>query len=156
MPIEHLNPLPQLQPREVIATVMAALHRSNWDSPRSFYGFEIALKFLAPTHSAKLRSAKPAGFSRYLRQPHKISQIEWNEYRFEGDTVMLKDDDGRDEAYQMCSMRSSPTAEWQSARWKLVAVESDFGEGVCVSQLKPIHVAMPVHTTMSCTGTGIA
>ena len=37
---------------------------------------------------------------------------------------------GADEAYQMCSMRSAPTDQWQSARWKLVRVASDYGEFV--------------------------
>jgi hypothetical protein len=134
VPLEALNPSPTLEPREVISSVMAALHRSNWDSPTDFYGFEVALRFLAPTHAAKLKGAKPSGFSRYLRQPHKIKQIEWNEYRFEGELVMLKDDDEREEAYQMCSLRSSPTDEWQSARFKLVRVDSDFGEVSSLSQ----------------------
>jgi len=134
VPLESLNPSPMLAPREVISSVMAALHMSNWDSPTAFYGFEVALKFLAPTHAAKLRRAKPAGFSRYLRQPHKISQIEWNEYRFEGEVVMLTGAGGTEEAYQMVSMRSSPTVEWGSSRWKLTKVGVDFGEGVAPSQ----------------------
>ena len=66
VPLESLNPSPMLAPREVISSVMAALHMSNWDCPTAFYGFEVALRFLAPTHAAKLRRAKPAGFSRYL------------------------------------------------------------------------------------------
>jgi len=125
-----MEPTPLLSPRDVISSVMAALHRSNWDTPRAFYGFEIALRFLAPTHQAKLKRAKPGGFSRFLRQPHKISQIMWNEYRFEGEPIMLTDTTGRQEAYQMCSMRSSPSEPWMTSRWKLVNVESDFGEVV--------------------------
>jgi len=128
VPLEYLEPSPVLAPREVIGSVMAALHRSNWDTPRSFYGFEIALRFLAPTHQAKLKRAKPGGFSRFMRQPHKVQQITWNEYRFDGEVIMLRDADGREEAYQMCTMRSSPTDEWMAARWKLVNVDCDYGE----------------------------
>eukprot|EP00966_Prymnesium_polylepis_P148729 3436046-Prymnesium_polylepis.1 len=90
VPLEKLGPSPTLEPREVISSVMAALHRSNWDSPTPFYGFEVALRFLAPTHQAKQKKAKPAGFSRFMRQPHKVGQISWNEYRFEGPVIELK------------------------------------------------------------------
>ena len=44
--IKNLKPLPTMEPREVVSSLMDALHRSNWDSPRPFYGFEIALGFL--------------------------------------------------------------------------------------------------------------
>merc|ERR1719482_299264 len=115
VPLPHLNPAPALEVRDVISSVMAALHRSNWDSPSPLYGFEVALRFLAPTHAAKLRNAKPGGFARYLRQPHKIAQISWSEFRFEGDVVLLTSDEGVEEAYQMCSMRASPTDDWTSA-----------------------------------------
>ena len=67
-------------------------------------------------------------------RPHKIAQISWNEYRFEGDVITLEDADGREEAFQMMSMRSSPTEEWLSARWKLVKVTSDYGEFVSQPQ----------------------
>ena len=130
--VQNLLPSPILQPREVISSVMAALHRSNWDAPTPYYGFEVALRFLAPTHQAKLNNAKPAGFYRYLRQPHKVYEIEWNEWRFEGDliTLQMSDSNGipREEAYQQTSLRSSPDADWVSARWKLVKVDCDYGE----------------------------
>jgi hypothetical protein len=131
VPLQNLRPSPMLQPREVISSVMAALHRSNWDKPTPYYGFEVALRFLAPTHQAVLKKAKPAGFYRYLRQPHKRYEIEWNEYRFEGDLITLQTDVPgiiREEAYQQTSLRSSPDAEWLSARWKLVKVDCDYGE----------------------------
>jgi hypothetical protein len=134
MSLKHLTPSPALTERDVITSVMHALHRSNCDSPSAFYGFEIALRFLAPTHAAKLAKAKPAGFSRYMRQPHKASQISFTEYRFEGPLVNLQDDDGRDEAYQMVSMRDGPSDEWHSARFKLVKVEGDFGSTVLPAQ----------------------
>lgn len=130
VPLEALNPTPVLEVREVISSVMAALHRSNQDAPKELYGFEVAMRFLAPTHAAKLRGAKPGGFARYLRQPHKVGQINWGEYRYEGDTVYLTSDAGVAEAYQMCSMRPSPSSKWVSTRWKLVQVEADYGETV--------------------------
>ena len=130
VPMEHLNPLPQLAPREVVSSVMAALHRTNWEDPTPFYGFEVALRFLAPTHMAKMKRAKPSGFARFMKQPHKISQILWNEYRFEGELVLLTSDKGVPEAYQTVSLRSGPTEEWQTSRWKLVQVEFDYGSTV--------------------------
>jgi len=130
VPIDYLNPLPTLSPREVIGSVMAALHRSNWETPTPFYGFEVALRFFAPTHQAKLANAKPAGFARFMQRPHKVSQIEWNEYRYDGDLVLLTSDDGVREAYQTISLRAAPTDEWQTSRWKLVQVEFDYGTTV--------------------------
>ena len=125
VPIERTAPSPELEPREVISSVMAALHRTNWDAPEPYYGFGIALNFLAPTHMAKLNGAKPAGYARFLRQPHKVQQTTWNEYRFEGDVITI--DSGRGlEAFQMCSTRAVPTDEWTSVRWKLVKVSTDF------------------------------
>ena len=134
VPMESTSPSPNLEVREVISSMMAALHPSNHDKPKELYGFEVALRFLAPTHSAKIRGAKPGGFARYLRQPHKASQISWSDYRYEGEVVYLKSDEGVEEAYQMTSMRSSPTADWTPARWKLVKVAGDFGESVMPSQ----------------------
>ena len=116
VPIEHLEPSPLLQPREVISSVLSALHRSNWDTPKPYYGFEVALRFLAPTHQAKRARAKPGGFARYMRQPHKVYEMLWNEYRFEGEPILVQSDEGIEEAYQMCSLRASPTEEWNSAR----------------------------------------
>ena len=132
--IEYLNPAPALEVKDVVSSVMAALHPSNHDKPSELYGFEVALRFLAPTHAAKRRAAKPGGFARYLRQDHKIEQIKWQEYRFEGDTVFLTSDAGVEEAYQMCSMRQSPSEDWKTSRWKLVLVESDYGETVTPKQ----------------------
>lgn len=132
VPLQNTQPSPALEPREVISSVMAALHRNNWDEPSPYHGFEVALRFLAPTHQAKKNDATPALFARYMRQPHKIFEIEWNEMRFEGDPIFLQVDDGssqpQDEVYQMCSLRSSPTGEWLTSRWKLIKVDCDFGE----------------------------
>ena len=91
VPLQHVQPSPSLTPRDVVNSVMAALHRTNWDTPTPFYGFEVALRFLAPTHMAKVNNAKPGGYSRYMRQPHKVGMILWNEFRFEGDTIVLLD-----------------------------------------------------------------
>ena len=126
VPIEHTEPAPELTPREVVTSMNAALHRSNWDTPTPYYGFEVALRFLAPTHMAKINRAKPGGYSRFLRQPHKKTQIMWNEFRFEGDLITLESPSGVDEAYQMCSVRAAPTDEWTSVRWKLVKVSRLF------------------------------
>jgi len=126
VPIEHTEPAPELTPREVITSMNSALHRSNWDAPSPYYGFEVALRFLAPTHMAKINRAKPGGYARFLRQPHKLTQIMWNEFRFEGDLIMLESPTGVDEAYQMCSVRAAPTDEWTSVRWKLVKVSRLF------------------------------
>mmetsp|Transcript_15504 Transcript_15504/g.49923 ORF Transcript_15504/g.49923 Transcript_15504/m.49923 type:complete len:356 (-) Transcript_15504:221-1288(-) len=127
VPITNLKPSAALSPREVITSVMESLHRSNWDRPTECYGFEVAMRFLAPTHAAKLKKANPTGFSRYLRQQHRIRFVKWNEYRFEGDVARLTGDDGVEEAFQMISLRSSPTAEWCSARFHLVLVPPDCG-----------------------------
>ena len=128
VPLEALEPSPTLTPREVISAVNAGLHRTNWDTPMPFYGFSVALRFLAPTHAAVLKGAKPARFSRFMRQPHKVDQTLWHEYRFDGELITLQADDGTDEAYQMVSMRSGPDDEWWSARWKLVRVDLDYGK----------------------------
>ena len=130
VPIKYLNPLPMLEPRDVVGTVMAALHRSNWETPTPFYGFEVALRFFASTHQAKVLKAKPAGFARFMRRPHKIKQVLWSEYRFEGTVVYLTSDAGVREAYQTVSLRSSPTEEWHTSRWKLVQEENDYGTSV--------------------------
>ena len=143
--IKHENPLPTLSPKEVISNVMAALHRSNWDSPSPHYGFEIALRFFAPTHQAKLLNAKPAGFARFMQRPHKKAQIMWNEFKFDGDTVLLTSDEGVSEAYVTISLRSAPTDDWKTSRWKLVQIEFDYGTSVmpAVWLVEHIFVAEP-------------
>ena len=93
VPLLSVQPSPVLTPREVISSVMAALHKSNWDEPTPYHGFEVALRFLAPTHQAKVNKAKPAGFARFMKQPHKISKILWNESRYDGELVLLISDE---------------------------------------------------------------
>ena len=89
--------------------------------------------------------AKPAGFARYMQRPHKVSQILWNEFRYDGDLVLLTSDKGVREAYQTISLRAGPMDEWQSSRWKLVQVEFDYGTTVTPPTwlVKHVFVAEP-------------
>lgn len=114
----HRQPSPVLQPREVIATMMSALHRSSWDEPRPYFGFEVALRFLAPTHQVK--GATPREFQRYLRQPHKEALLNWAEYKWEGELTIINNK----EAFQQVSIRSGSDADWTSVRWLLVRVDA--------------------------------
>ncbi len=112
-------PAEALGPQEVIRAVLAALHRTNRDAPSPYYGFGIALSFLAPTH--QFAGDDAALFARYMSQPHKTAIISWDEWAFSGDLIELAGSDGdADEAYQMVSVRASPDAEWDRLRWKLV------------------------------------
>ena len=106
-------PAPSLQPREVISSMMNALHKTSCDYSRPYFGLEVALRFLSPTH--QVATISPRDFLRYLRQPHKVPLLEWNEYRWEGDPVTLGN-----EAYQQVSVRSAPDVPWVSVRWMLV------------------------------------
>ena len=114
----YRQPSPALQPREVIATMMSALHRSSWDEPRPYFGFEVALRFLAPSH--QVAGATPRDFQRYLRQPHKQAILEWAEYKWEGELTIINNQ----EAFQQVSVRSGPSAPWTSVRWLLVRVDA--------------------------------
>jgi len=113
----YRQPSPALQPREVISTMMSALHRSSWDEPRPYFGFEVALRFLAPKH--QMAGAIPRDFQRYLRQPHKAALLAWAEYRWEGELTMVED-----EAFQQVSVRSGPDEPWTSVRWMLTRVDA--------------------------------
>ena len=123
--LQDACPTPRLQPRQVIAMTMNALHRSSWDDPRPFFGFEVLGRFLSPTHQYRqgleLTEAKatPMSLSRWLRQPHKASLLAWNEYKWEGDLTIIDDT----EAYQQVSIRSSPEEQWTSVRWMLKRAE---------------------------------
>uniref|UniRef100_A0A7S2NRG0 EF-hand domain-containing protein n=1 Tax=Haptolina brevifila TaxID=156173 RepID=A0A7S2NRG0_9EUKA len=124
--LQDTYPSMLLQPREVISAVMMAIHRSSWDSPRPYFGFEVLGRFLSPTHQYERaiqtfsRTATPQSLSRYLQQPHKASLLAWNEYRWEGDLTLMGESA---EAYQQISVRSGPNAPWTSVRWMLVRVE---------------------------------
>lgn len=113
--LKDAGPSPVLQPREVITTMMHALHQSSWDDPRPYFGFEVALRFLSPTHQLAKRVPTPRDFCRYLRQPHKQALFNWAEYRWEGELTIIDQ-----EAYQQVSMRSTPDGQWTSVRWMLV------------------------------------
>jgi len=113
----YRQPSPVLQPREVISTMLSALHRSSWDEPRPYFGFEVALRFLAPTH--QVAGATPRDFQRYLRQPHKEKLLQWGEYRWDGELTIIDK-----EAFQQVSVRSGPDAEWTSVRWLLCRVDA--------------------------------
>jgi hypothetical protein len=115
------RPQPALQPREVIATMLHALHRSNWDRPTPFAGFETALRFLSPSHQyrsyERSKQYTPQSYARYLRQPHKATLLAWDEYRWDGDVTLIQG-----EAYQQTSVRPGPNAPWTSVRWVLKRV----------------------------------
>ena len=113
----HRQPSPVLQPREVIATMMSVLHRSSWDEPRPYFGFEVATRFLSPTH--QVSGATPRDYARYLRQAHKVKLIEWSEYKWDGELTIIDK-----EAFQQVSVRSGPDGPWTSVRWLLVRVDA--------------------------------
>ena len=43
-----------MEPRDVITTMMSALHRSNADTPRPYFGCEVALRFLSPDRAQEV------------------------------------------------------------------------------------------------------
>jgi len=100
--------------------MMSALHRSNADGLRPYFGAEVALRFLSPTHQAaglQFADAGPVLYARYLRQPHKNALIQWDEYRLDGDLIEIEN--ARAEAYQQLAVRG-PDYDWTSVRWLLV------------------------------------
>jgi hypothetical protein len=114
--LDSLRASPSLQPREVISSMLAALHRSNIDSPRLHFGCEVALRFLAPSNPASKASAEQ--FANYLSQTWYQPLLRWNEYRWEGDLTLL----GEREAFQQVSVRADPKSPWVSVRWILLNV----------------------------------
>ena len=132
------SPAPALQPREVVATMLHALHRSN----RGTGGYEAALRFISPTHQYRAdfeRSGKysASSFARYLRQPHKASLLGWDEYRWDGDTTLIQG-----EAYQQTSVRASADATWTSVRWLLTSKEVE-GSGASQWMVEAVFVDEP-------------
>jgi hypothetical protein len=116
---------------EVIDTMMAALHRTNSDSPdRPYLGCEVALRFLSTTHQAAqlCNSGGPPAFARYMRQPHKQPLATWSEYRYLGSPTVMTDmttassgeSEARQEAYQQVEVRQNSEVEWSKVRWLLV------------------------------------
>lgn len=116
------KPQPALQPREVVATMLHALHRSNWDRPLPYAGFATALRFLSPSHQyrsfERSKQYTPQSYARYLRQPHKAALLAWDEYRWDGDVTLIQG-----EAYQQTSVRAGPDSPWTSVRWLLKRVD---------------------------------
>ena len=95
--------------------MMQCLHSSSWDDPRPYFGFEVALRFLSPSHQCF--GFLPRDFFRYLRQPHKQTLINWNEYKWAGDTTILEGE----EAYQQLTV-CDKEGVCQSVRFMLVRV----------------------------------
>lgn len=110
------QPSPALQPREVIALMLSALHRTNFDSPRPRFGCEVAMRFLAPSNPAS--RATPERFADYLSQTWYRPLLDWDEYRWEGDLTLL----GEKEAYQQVAVRGDQGSSEVSVRWILVRV----------------------------------
>ena len=68
------RPGPNVQVREVIDSMMAAVHRDYLNTPEHpFLGALCAMRFLSSTHQAASfeKQGGPPAFERYLRQPHK-------------------------------------------------------------------------------------
>jgi hypothetical protein len=114
--LEMAMPSPALQPREVVAAMLSALHRTNIDSPRPRFGCEVALRFLAPSNPASKVGATQ--FANYLSQTWYQALLNWSEYRWEGDLTLL----GESEAFQQVSVRTAPDQPWVSVRWILKRV----------------------------------
>lgn len=112
------QPSPALQPREVINTVMTALHRGNFDQPLPRFGCEVAMRFLAPSNPAS--RVPTERFASYLQQTWYQPLLAWSEYRWEGDLSLL----GEGEAYQQLSVRADAEGPWTSVRWILRRVPS--------------------------------
>jgi hypothetical protein len=131
--LRDARPSPSVQPREVITAVMMSLHRSCWDEPTPFFGFEVALRFLSPTHHFRSFAADgrgtPQEFSRYMRQPHKTELLHWGEWEWQGETAIMGDHNDpvmlleQKEAYQQMRVRRDAAAPWVSVRWMLVRAE---------------------------------
>ena len=124
--LEAAAPSASLSPRDVIEAMLSGLHRTNWDADdRPYFGFEVALRFLAPSHIAA--GATVDGYARYLRQSHKRTLINWDEYRFQGDVIMLEGTPTLPtECFQQVGVRAKGSEDWESVRWKLVKVDDEW------------------------------
>lgn len=119
------RPSPALQPREVIDTLLCALHRSNINSPLRSFGCAVAMRFLSPSNPASTSTLEQ--FEEYLALPHYAPLLDWREYEWEGDTALLK---GGVEAYQQVRVRDGGSlSPWTSIRWILERVPGEAGEG---------------------------
>jgi len=116
------RPGPRVEVREVIDSMMAAVHRDFLNTPEHPYlGCEVAMRFLSSTHQAASfeKQGGPPAFERYLRQPHKQALTDWREYRTVGRPIVIERTNHAWEAYQQLEVRSSADAEWATIRWLL-------------------------------------
>mmetsp|Transcript_48472 Transcript_48472/g.105084 ORF Transcript_48472/g.105084 Transcript_48472/m.105084 type:complete len:354 (+) Transcript_48472:32-1093(+) len=121
--LSDIKPSPSMTPRQVVQTMLHALHRSNIDRPRARFGCEVVLRFLAPSNPAS--RVTPQRFGQYLGQPWYTPLLEWEEYRLEGDAVIMGNGT---EAYQQVGVRSSASGEWCSVRWILSLAKLETGD----------------------------
>lgn len=126
------RPGPNVQVREVIDSMMAAVHRDYLNTPEHpFLGALCAMRFLSSTHQAASfeRQGGPPAFERYLRQPHKQALTDWREYRTVGRPIVIERTNHPWEAYQQVDVRASADAEWSTIRWLLVKEQFVAREG---------------------------
>jgi len=126
------RPGPNVQVREVIDSMMAAVHRDYLNTPEHpFLGALCAMRFLSSTHQAASfeKQGGPPAFERYLRQPHKQALTDWREYRTVGRPIVIERTNHPWEAYQQVDVRSSTEAEWSTIRWLLVKEQFVAREG---------------------------
>tara|TARA_B110001452_G_scaffold234838_1_gene213355 strand:+ start:1024 stop:2031 length:1008 start_codon:yes stop_codon:yes gene_type:complete len=116
-------PSPALQPREIITTLLHALHKTNFDRPHPRFGCEVVLRFLSPSNPAS--RASPQRFGEYLSQPWYNALLSWAQFKWEGDVVLLEDGA---EAYQQVGVREAPNERWTSVRWIMKRVPSPADE----------------------------
>ena len=114
--LETAGPSPALQPREVMTTMLHALHRSNFDTPRPRFGAEVAMRFLAPSNPAS--KVSPQRFADFLGQDWYLPLLNWAEFRWAGEPTLL----GDKEFYQQVSVRTSASADWVRVRFILERV----------------------------------
>ena len=57
--LDAARPSLAMEPRDVITTMMSALHRSNADTLRPYFGCEVALRFLSPDREPLRGASNP-------------------------------------------------------------------------------------------------
>ena len=140
-----VHPGPDQSPRDVIDTMMSAIHRDHLNSlVHPYLGCEVALRFLASTHQAASfeREGGPPAFERYLRQPHKQSLTTWREYRPVGDPIVVERSMHPWEAYQQLEVRAGDGGEWSTIRWLLLK-QLDAASGEASWRVEGIYTEEP-------------
>ena len=99
--------------------MMAALHRSNWDTPSPHYGFEVALRFSRPHTRRRCSTRSSQASVAACARPHKKEQILWNEFT-DGDTFLLTSDEAR-------RVRDDQSAQRADRRVEDLALEARAG-----------------------------